>query len=136
MTSHVARWRAGGGSSGHVWQGRFKAFPIQKDAHLLAVLRYVERNPLRAGLVERAEDWRWSSLSARGLLSASPVERGRGWAARVNAAESESELDALRRSVRRGAPYGTGAWVQSTAARLGLEASLRPRGRPRKSREE
>jgi hypothetical protein len=50
----------------HVWQGRFKAFPIEQDYDLLAVLRYVERNPLRAGLIERAELWRWSSL--RGWL--------------------------------------------------------------------
>ena len=49
-------------SSGHVWQGRFKAFPIQVDEHLLAVLRYVEQNPLRAEAVDRAEDWMWSSL--------------------------------------------------------------------------
>lgn len=49
-------------SSGHVWQGRFKAFPIEHDKHLPRVLRYVERNALRVGLVARAEEWPWSSL--------------------------------------------------------------------------
>ena len=49
--------------SGHVWQGRFKAFPIQQDEHLLTVLRYVERNPLRARW-SRGRSWPWSSLGA------------------------------------------------------------------------
>jgi putative transposase len=72
-------------SSGHVWQGRFKAFPIQQDEHLLAVLRYVERNPLRAKLVKRAENWTWSSLRERlsgeasELLHAGPVPLPRLW---------------------------------------------------------
>jgi len=48
--------------SGHLYQGRFKAFPIEEDEHLLAALRYVERNPLRASLCEYAEDWKYSSL--------------------------------------------------------------------------
>jgi putative transposase len=64
LTTHVHGYRAAHHSSGHVWQGRFKAFAIEEDHHLLTVLRYVERNPLRAGLVERAEDWPWSSLRA------------------------------------------------------------------------
>jgi hypothetical protein len=58
----AARLRQRHRGSGHVWQGRFKAFPIAADEHLRSVLRYVERNPLRAGLVERAEDWPWSRL--------------------------------------------------------------------------
>jgi putative transposase len=58
LTSHVARHRKRYRTTGHVWQGRFKAFPIEEDEHLLTVLRYVERNPLRANLVSRAEDWR------------------------------------------------------------------------------
>ena len=58
LTSHVRRYHQHYATSGRVWQGRFKAFPIQQNTHLLTVLRYVERNPLRAGLVTRAEDWR------------------------------------------------------------------------------
>jgi len=50
LTAHVRRYHRHYGSSGHVWQGRFKAFPIQADGHLLTVLRYIERNPVRAGL--------------------------------------------------------------------------------------
>ena len=65
LTCHVRRYHRHYDSSGHVWQGRFKAFPIQQDEHLLAVLRYVERNPLRANLVRSAQDWSWSSLRER-----------------------------------------------------------------------
>jgi putative transposase len=64
-TAHVRRYHQHYHSSGHVWQGRFKAFPVQDD-HLLTLLRYIERNPLRAGLVRRAEDWAWSSLPGVG----------------------------------------------------------------------
>src|SRR5438045_2451302 len=72
MTSHVRRYHRHYQTSGHVWQGRFKAFPIQDDEHLLTVLRYVERNALRANLVKRAENWTWSSLRER--LSRQPSE--------------------------------------------------------------
>ena len=63
-TTHVRRWHLYRGSVGfgHLYQGIYKSFPVQSDEHLPAVLRYVERNAARAGLVERAEDWEWSSL--------------------------------------------------------------------------
>ena len=64
LTAHVRRYHRWHESSGHVWQGRFKAFPVEQDAHLLTVLRYIEQNPVRAGLVTRAEEWRWSSAHA------------------------------------------------------------------------
>jgi len=123
--------------SGPLYQGRFKSFPIEEDEHLLTVLRYVERNPLRAGLVRRAEDWRWSSLWQRrqggaGLLDDGPVPLPPDWVAYVNRPETEAELEALRRSVVRGSPFGEPGWVEQTAKRLGLEATLRPQGRPRK----
>jgi putative transposase len=139
MTCHVRRYHRHYGSNGHVWQGRFKAFPIQQDGHYLTVLRYVERNPVRAGLVGRAEHWRWSSLypaeapRAIRLLSPGPVERPNHWLALVNRTESQCELDAVRLCVNRGRPFGLDAWVEQIAARLGLEATTHPRGRPRRS---
>jgi putative transposase len=123
--------------AGHVWQGRFKAFPIQQDQHLLTVIRYVERNPLRAGLGSHAEEWTWSSLQpgAEGpSLDPGPVPRGSDWREFVNLAMTEAELAAVRLSLRRDRPYGTDAWTSETAGLLGLEYSLRPRGRqPRQS---
>lgn len=138
MTSHVRRYHRYYDSSGHVWQGRFKAFPIQNDDYYLTVLRYVERNPLRADMVARSQDWEWSSLkpTARsgpdGLPSDGPVPKRSQWTRFVNGVETNAELDVLRRSVARGTPFGDETWQQSTAVQLGLESSLRPRGRPRK----
>src|SRR5690349_7313597 len=138
MTSHVRRYHRHYGGSGHVWQGRFKAFPIQEDDHLLTVLRYVERNPLRARLTRRAEQWRWSSLRLRGpsagpsILSPSPVPLPNNWSQHVHQPQAEAELAALRTSINRGTPFGSAHWTKLAAARLGLESTLRPRGRPRK----
>jgi len=126
-------------TSGHVWQGRFRAFPIQEDEHLLTVLRYVERNALRANLVARAEEWRWSSLQSWGrpdlmpFLHPGPVPRAADWLEYVNAPQTEEELARLRHSVRRGTPFGSEAWILETARRLGLESSLRAPGRPRQN---
>jgi putative transposase len=106
--------------------------------HLLLVLRYVERNALRANLVTRAQDWIWGSLwrreNGRGLsiLSDWPTPRPADWLDFVNEPQSPEELDALRRSVIRGCPFGDDAWQQKTAAELGLQWTLRPRGRPPK----
>jgi REP element-mobilizing transposase RayT len=63
QTTHVRRYHEHFKTCGHVWQGRFKAFPIQEDDHLLTILRYVERNPLRAGLVTAVDGWQWNSLA-------------------------------------------------------------------------
>ena len=138
LTSHVRRYHRHYGGSGHVWQGRFKAFPIEQDEHLLTVLRYVERNPLRANLVRRAEEWNWSSLSWRPsrrrpkILANWPVPCPRNWLSLVHEPQNDLELNALRHSIARGAPYGGERWSQRIAEQLGLESSLRPRGRPRK----
>jgi len=131
LTTHVRRYLCYYRHSGHVWQGRFKAFPIQQDEHLRTVIRYVERNPLRAWLVARAEDWRWSSLrpDAEGpSLDPGPAPRGPEWLEHVNAPMTDAEVAAVRLSLRRDRPYGSGAWTTETARCLGLEYSLRPRG--------
>ena len=139
--THSQRWHVHRRSvgRGHVYQGRFKSFPIEKDEHLLTVLRYVERNALRARLVERAEDWRWSSLwvrqhgpaELRQLLGVWPLEIPADWLERVNRAHTISELEALRHAVKRSSPYGSPRWVEQTAKKLNLQWTLRPRGRPR-----
>src|SRR5205807_8047464 len=123
--THSVRWHKHSHStgSGHVYQNRFKAFAVAEDEHLLTVLRYVERNPLRAGLVRRAEDWPWSSLACRlaggeaalRRLHPWPVAMPPDWPRSVNEAQTEAELDALRRSVARGRPHGSAAWGQTVA---------------------
>ena len=93
--------------NGRAYQGRFKSFPIQEDDHLFTVLRYVERNPLRANLVQDAVAWRWSSLWHRvhggdsGLVDDGPLPMSSDWLHHVQTPQSEGELEALRRSVAR-----------------------------------
>mgnify|MGYP002402123062 FL=1 len=141
--THTQRWHAHHhtAGTGPVYQGRFKSFPVQTDEHFLTVARYVERNALRAKLVTRAEDWQWSSLWRRDQrdetmttwLSNWPVARPRDWLTRVNRPQSASELESLRTSVQRGRPFGEEAWVRRMVKRFGMEATLRPRGRPKGS---
>jgi putative transposase len=142
--THTQRWHAHRhtAGTGSLYQGRFKSFPVQEDEHLLVALRYVERNPLRAGLVRRAERWRWSSLWYRGQgrlpgwLHAGPSSLPRGWLKHVNAPMTEAELEAVRQAAARGAPFGDPDWQRRSAEKLGLQSTLRPRGRPRKSQAE
>src|SRR5262245_1398213 len=137
LTAHVRRSHKHYGGSGHVWQGRFKAFPIEHDHHLLTVLRYVERNPLRANLVKRAEHWHWSSArlwlpgAARGVIEIGPVPRGDDWLERVHQPATLAEIQGLKRSLERGAPFGSETWVKRKTTELGLESTLRAQGRPR-----
>ena len=139
LTAHARRYHRHYGTTGHVWQGRFKAFPVQEDDHLVTVLRYVERNALRAELVSRAEEWKWSSLP--GWQSGDPLlwrgtvaVRDERWLERVNEPLSMGDLQRLRHAVSRGRPYGGETWAREMATRLGLESCLRPRGRPRQER--
>ena len=128
--------------SGHLYQGRFKSFPIQTDEHFLTVCRYVERNPVRAGLVGKTNEWRWSSMwrrvhgseESKALLSSWPVDRPPDWLHRVVRPETERELEDLRRCVKRARPYGSDIWSGRIAKKLGLEHTLRPPGRPRKKK--
>jgi putative transposase len=139
--THTMRYHAHYHTSGegHVYQGRYKSFPTQDDEHFLTVCRYVERNALRASLVAAAEDWRWGSLwrwrqspePKPQLLSPWPIPRPSRWSDRVNQPLTEKELASVRDAAKRGCPYGDLEWVESTVARLGLQSTLRPRGRPR-----
>jgi putative transposase len=140
--THTQRWHAHRRStgSGHVYQGRFKSFPIQEDEHFYTVARYVERNALRANLARRADHWRWESLyhwqrgsvEDKELLATWPLARKPNWVDHVNAARTDAELQAMRRSVQRGSPFGDGSWSEQAVRRLGLETTLRPPGRPKK----
>ncbi|MFN9292962.1 MAG: transposase, partial [Planctomyces sp.] len=95
------------------------------------------RNPLRANMVPRSQDWEWSSLKPTvrsgpdGLLCDGPILKPAQWTRHVNGVETEAELKALRHSLARGTPFGDTHWQTKTAAMLGLESSLRPRGRPK-----
>ena len=138
-STHAKRFHAARNSTGegHVYQDRYKSFPVESDAHLLSLCRYVERNALQAGLVQRAEDWRWSGLWRRirqldgWLKSDWPVPRPDDWIERVNERLTTSELARIQTSVRRGRPLGTPEWTRTVAQQLGLQHTVRAPGRPR-----
>jgi putative transposase len=137
--THAQRWHAFHGTSGtgSVYQGRFKAIAVQSDEHLLRVCRYVARNPLRAMLVERAQDWQWSSHSTTRswsdqLVDPWPIQKPTGWEALVQMPATHAETEAIRSAIRRGAPFGQPDWTSETASKLGLQSTLRPAHRPKK----
>lgn len=140
--THTQRYHAHYHTSGqgHLYQSRFKSFPVQDDAHFLVLCRYVERNALRAGLVKRAEQWKYGSLwrwlqkpsPQPELLTPWPIRRSVNWVTRVNQSLSEKELASVRLSIDRGRPFGDDEWTEKIVDRLGLGATMRPRGRPKK----
>jgi putative transposase len=125
---------------GPLYQGRFKSLPVQDDGHLLTLLRYAHRNPVRAKLTQRASDWKWGAewvrnhgtKELRAILSPWPVDRPRGWASWVNQPQTPAETDAIRTCIRRSSPFGDVEWTRQTAEDLNLQWTLRPRGRPEK----
>ncbi len=139
--THSRRWHLLRGSTGNgaVYQGRYRAFPVQTDDHFLRVCRYVERNPLRAGLVTRAEDWPWSSLADRGRkwqvvrLDPWPVlpPPAEQWLAIVNAEEPSGDITALRTAARLSRPFGAPVWCEQVESQFS-QVDRRPAGRPRK----
>jgi putative transposase len=140
FTTHVRWHHAKYQTSGHLWQGRYKAFLIQEDHHLLAVMRYVERNALRANLVARAEDWRWGSLAWRtahsppAAITPAPVPMPSYWRHLVNEPQSTAELEAIRTSVNRQRPFGDAEWATRRSSELGIAQTLKDIGRPRRAR--
>jgi putative transposase len=153
--THVRNWQENRDrvGLGNVYQGRYRSFPVEagsseggpssaggESEYFYGVARYIEQNSLRTGLVKKADEWRWCSLwrrvhgtaAERKVLGAWPVKMPPNWRKLANTLQNADELGAVRQSVRRGRPYGSDNWAIPTAARLGLESSFRPRGRPRK----
>jgi len=139
--THTQRWHAAHGTTGigHVYQGRFKSFPIQSNERYLTVLQYIESNPLRAGLVENSCDWQYSSLAIRNGMEKSqlrihsgPVKLPANWNRHVNIIPSDEVDTAMQNCIKRGCPYGSDRWIQAASQKLGLQMTIRPRGRPKK----
>ena len=139
--THTQRWHAAHNTigTGHLYQGRFKSFPIQNEYYYLTALRYIESNPFRAGLVKRSSDWIWSSLTTRGrtgkdniAISDGPVELPDNWTGLVDILPWENNLEKIERCIRRGTPLGQDNWIQQIAKRLHLNSTLKPLGRPKK----
>jgi putative transposase len=140
--THTQRWHAMHKTvgTGHLYQGRYKAFLVQSNQYLLQVARYIERNPVRAKLVIRAEEWQWSSLWRREkgapdkkkLLSEIPFEMPSQYLDWVNETETEENLAVIRNAVNKGKPYGFDTWVENMIDKFELVSTTRSQGRPKK----
>jgi putative transposase len=129
------------GQQGHLWQSRFYSCPLS-NSHLFAAMRYVELNPVRAGLAARAVDYPWSSACAHStgqdpsyvlnvrawVTFASPIE----WSETLTAACSEEDIKQVRDYTYRGRPLGEPEFCEELRLTLGREVVARPVGRPRK----
>jgi putative transposase len=113
-TAHVAMYRKSRPGAGHVWQGRFKSSPTQDDGHLLVVMRYILRNPVRAGLVASPGEWRWSSAREKPagnqgvLIHTPPLELPRDWRELIDA---PGAVDEIRACIQHGSPFGDATWA-------------------------
>ena len=144
--THVQRWRHARKlvGLGPLYQGRYRAFPVESDEHLFTVNRYVERNPVRADLVRQATDWHWSGLDVRSAaeppepltrptVSPWPIDVPADWVQTwLNRPQTDAELDEVRRHTRTGRPFGSSDWGRKVAAAAGYAYDARPRGRPPK----
>jgi len=134
MTTHVRRYHKHYGTSGHLWQGRYKSFIVQDNEHLLTVARYIEGNPVRAMLSPTAAQWPWSSHQARkAALEESrpdllPIPLPMDWSTFVDTPLTDAEIEKIRNSVNRQTPFGDESWRDEICARMGLEPTLRRRG--------
>jgi putative transposase len=122
------------GWRGYLWQGRFASAPMD-EAHLLAAARYVELNPVRAGLTKRAQDWPWSSARAHvsgrddGLVQARPLlDRAPDWLAFLAGGLDDAERETIRSSERTGRPLGSAAFVAGLEHELGRPLARRKPG--------
>ena len=139
--THSVRWRLATDTVGEgaLYQGRYKAIPVQTEAYFLTVARYVERNPIRANLVGKAEEWPWGSLWYREVakenfpLAEWPVPRPVDWLACVNRPQTAREIATIRRSLKRGCALGDASWQDEVAKTLGVPGYFRAQGRPRRN---
>jgi putative transposase len=129
------------GWKGHLWQGRFFSSTLD-ESYLWAAVRYVERNPVRAGLVTRAQDYKWSSAAAHCHQRPSDLLNPRSkwskafltvpdWSAWLAEGDEDSELHTLRRNAERGLPCGSDRFVDKLSKQAGRNLDYRPQGRPK-----
>jgi len=137
---YAAYWNVAHAGSGHVWQGRFYSCPMD-PGHLWTALRYVELNPVRAGLVKEAVAWPWSSAAAHCGQAAPPAcldmtewrkhWKEAAWKKFLAAGEAEAEVAALRRCTHSGRPLGAAEFVRKLERQTGRRLTAQKGGRPR-----
>jgi len=135
------------GRTGTLWEGRFKASLVQDEGYLLTCYRYIEMNPVRAQMVEKPQDYRWSSYRANALgegdllVAPHPIYRSLGATGRAREAVYrglfETQLDAeaigdVRACLQTGTPLGNDRFRAQIEQALGVKVGYSRRGRPRK----
>jgi len=140
--THTQRWHVAHKTigSGHLYQGRYKSFIVQSNEYFLQLLRYIERNPVRAKLVKKSEMWEWGSYwrrckgtaTQKKLLDTLPVHLPEQYIAWVNEPEDKETLEEIHYCVNKGKPYGKERWTNKMIDRFKLMSTLRNPGRPRK----
>ncbi len=140
--THTQRWHASKKTTGqgHLYQGRYKSFLCQNDNHFLTLVRYVERNALKANLVTKAEEWRWGSAYCREygvpkqkkLLALWPVQQPKNYLVWLNQLQSEDEESVIEKSIKRGNPYGGSSWSKNIIKKFNLKMTIKSKGRPKK----
>ncbi len=127
--------------SGHLYQGRYKSFLVDIDTYLLTLIKYIERNPVRAKLVMQCETWQWGSAWRRvhgeskqkQLIDTLPTPLPHGYKRWINTPDTATELDRIHTSIQKGVPYGRESWVEKMVTKHHLESTLQQPGRPKKA---
>ena len=138
--THTQRWHTKNGTTGtgHLYQGRYKSVLVQDDAHILGLIRYVERNPLRANLVKNLNNWHFSSYwrrlhgtdAERNVLAEWPIDIPADYDSFLHEPVTIEELSNIRRSVQGGQLYGSEEWIDAMKEKFKIE-DPKPRGRPK-----
>lgn len=126
--------------SGHLYQGRYKSFLVDKETYLFTLIKYVERNPVRAQLAGICENWQWGSAWRRihgseahkRLIDPPPAPLPHSYATWINMPDKEDDLTLIRNSVNKSVPYGRARWVDHMVTKYHMESTLRAPGRPKK----
>ena len=137
---YAQRFNRERGWKGHVWQGRYFSSPLD-EAYLWAAIRYVERNPVRARMVRKAEDYPWSSavnhcgraddrVLSKNLRWKKLTEQVDDWSAWLTEGDDLSELTMIRRNIEKGLPCGSDRFIKNLEKKIGRSLQYRPQGRP------
>jgi len=139
--THTQRWHVAHDTVGygHLYQGRYKSFIVNTDEYYLILMKYIEQNPLRANLVRRSEDWKWSSLYRRlngtikqkKILYPWIIDVSDNYIKEVNTLPAKKELNEVRKSVLKGTPLGSERWRRKLISKMNLAHTTRGVGRPK-----
>lgn len=139
--THTRRWHTIKGTvgQGHLYQGRYKSFICQDNAHFLILACYVERNAKKANLSRKAEDWKWGSAyitkygttKQKKLISTWPIQKPKDYLSLLNKPQSEFEEDIIERSIKRSSPFGEDSWIKRIVKKFNLESTINSIGRPK-----